>query len=443
MAQQRVDADLLIAGQGAPMPNTGVVIDDGRFVRVAPCAELAAEGHLQPVCRVPVLLPGLWDCHVHFVGLRGVVSTEELMLTPAPVAAARALKDAEHALAAGFTSVRDLGGYGIYLARVIEEETAVGPSIYGAGRVISQSGGHADAHRLPLSWVADPCRSDGMLCVADGVAECLKAVRTQLRSGAQVIKVCTSGGLVSELDHPLYQQFSDTELRAIVEEAGRSDRVVAAHCHGKAGIMAALRAGCHTIEHASHLDEEAADAIRDAGAVLVATRTAFEGLLARRDLLPPAARGKIEKLAERHLVGLRIAHAAGVTLAAGSDLGISQPGTPVSWGSNGSELRHLVAAGLSPLEAIEAGTANGPLTLGRLAPRSGLIATGYDADFIAVSGNPLDDISILATPNRITHVWKRGRLVKQPPLLAVDQLGPSSDDHSGTEAISATADIQQ
>ncbi|MFK0246885.1 amidohydrolase family protein [Amycolatopsis azurea] len=410
----RIHAELLIPGRGKPVA-AGIVVLDGKRIHYAgPEKSAPAAGDGDEVVSVPAVMPGMWDCHTHFVGLPDQVSTERLMLTRPEVAVARSVRDAEVALRAGFTSVREVGGYGIFLARVIDEGTLPGPSIYAAGSVISQTGGHSDAHSLPYEWVADPQRSNGMLVVADGVAGCLTAVRRQLRLGAKVIKVCTSGGVISDLDHPRHQQFSEDELRAMVAEAARAERVVAAHCHGKAGIVAALEAGCKTIEHGTELDEETAGAMVEAGAILVPTRTVYEGFLSRRDLLPPPARKKLEEIEARHRAAMSIAHRAGVRIALGTDLGTSAPGSPLAWGRNGLEFGHLVTAGLSPLEAIEAGTATGPETLGPQAPRSGLLAEDHDADIIALAVSPLDDIGVLARPDEITHVWKSGELVKRP-----------------------------
>ncbi|MCP2256359.1 Imidazolonepropionase [Streptoalloteichus tenebrarius] len=410
----RIHADLLIPGAGEPVANGVVVLDGDRIAFAGPEAEAPAAGPDDDTVRVPVVMPGLWDCHTHFAGLPGSVSTQNLMLTRSEVAVARSVRDAEVALLAGFTSVREMSGYGIFLAPVIDEGTLTGPSIYSAGRLISQTGGHADAHSLPYEWVTDPRRANGMLHVADGVPECLRAVRLQLRMGAKLIKVCTSGGVISELDHPRHPQYSDAELEAIVEEAARADRIVAAHCHGKAGIMAALRAGCRTIEHGTEVDEEVVDAMKECDAILVPTRTAFEAFLASKALLPPDARGKLEEIADRHREAMALACSAGVRVAMGTDLGTSSHSSPLGWGHNGEEFAHLVAAGLTPLQAIEAGTAAAPLTLGPQAPRSGLLAEGYDADVIALSANPLDDITVLARPDDVTHVWKRGAPVKSP-----------------------------
>jgi imidazolonepropionase-like amidohydrolase len=218
--------------------------------------------------------------------------------------------------------------------------------------------------------------------------------------------------VLSEVDHPVHQQFTDTELRTIVEVAGLADRVVAAHCHGKPGIMAALRAGVATIEHGTYLDEEACDAMRETGTILVPTRTIIENILAHLDQVPPYAAAKLTALAATHADMLRMAIDRGVTIAMGTDLGLTGLDLPGAWGTNGTELQHLVALGMTPQQAIEAATATAPRTLGPQAPRSGLLAEGYDADLITVDGDPLADISLLAEPDHITAVWVGGRQVK-------------------------------
>jgi imidazolonepropionase-like amidohydrolase len=329
-----------------------------------------------------------------------------------PTAAARAVKEAEAALLAGFTSLREAGGIGLWLAPVIEEGTVAGPSIYSAGSILSQTGGHADVHGLPVDWVHGATEDGRFLQLCDGVDECRRAVRLQLRKNARVIKVCASGGVMSTVDDPVHQQFSAEELRAVVDEAARADRVVMAHCHGKPGIMAAIEAGARTIEHGSYLDEEAAAAMREADAILVPTRTIIERQLAAAGKVPPHAFEKIRRLADRHLESIAIAQAAGVRIAAGTDIGTTGADSLLAWGSNGSEPLLLHRAGLSVDEAIAAVTAHAPATLGPQAPRSGLLAPGYDADMIALDGDPREDLGLLARPERITHVWKFGATVK-------------------------------
>lgn len=405
----RVEADLLIPGRGEPIRDGAVIVDGALIAYAGPRA--GAPRSDGPTWRVPVVLPGLWDCHVHLMGLK-TFDLERIVREPPPLTAARATKDAEALLQAGFTSVREVGGHGVHLAHAVREGTVAGPNIYGAGAILSQTGGHADLHSMPLATVHDLAEHGGMLQLCDGVAECIKAVRLQLRKGARVIKICASGGVLSEVDDPIHQQFSDDELRAIVEEAARADRVVAAHCHGKPGIMAAVRAGCRTIEHGSYVDDEAAAAMREAGAILVWTRSIVARIMSGLDRVPPYAAAKMQATADGHLDAVRAARAAGVTVACGTDFGSSGAGTLAPHGANGEELRHLVDAGLTPIEAIEAATATAPLTLGPQAPRSGLLAEGYDADLIAVDADPLSDIGAIADPSHVTHVWKGGRLFR-------------------------------
>jgi imidazolonepropionase-like amidohydrolase len=371
-------------------------------------------------------MPGLWDCHAHFLGALDVDFGKEVR-EPQPLRVARAVRQASDALNAGFTSVREVGGYGVYLARAIDEGTIPGPTIYGAGAMLSQTGGHGDLHDFPVEVMADMAAHHGPMQLCDGVPACLRAVRLQLRQNARLIKVHASGGVLSDIDHPVHQQFSAEELRAIVGEATRAERIVAAHCHGKPGIMAALEAGVRTIEHGSYLDEEAAAAMVETGAILVATRAIVERLLVALDRLPPASARKGREVADRHWQAMHIAREAGVAIAAGTDFVTAGPDTLAPVGRNAEELGHLVAAGYTPLQAIEAATASAPATLGPQAPRSGQLATGYDADVIALDINPLDDIAALADPTRVTHVWKHGRIVKAPPA----QPGQASRPPSG------------
>ena len=407
----RIEADLLIPGRGEPIRDAVVVSDGGRITYVG--RRTGAPATTGSTTKVRTVMPGMWDCHAHFFGMRAF-DLERFVLDPQPLLVARATTSVQAVLRAGFTSVRELGGFGVFLARAVEEGTLEGPTIYAAGSILSQTGGHADVHSMPIAFMEHHAADGGAFQLCDGVDECRKAVRLQLRKNARVIKVCASGGVASEVDDPIHQQFSDDELRAIVDEAARADRVVAAHCHGKAGIMAALRAGCRTIEHGTYLDEEAAAAMREARALLVSTRSIAARALGAVDRLPPYLAAKLRALADRHFEAMRIAREARVLVAAGSDLVTAGPGTLGPQGANGEELGHLVAAGYTALEAIVAATANAPLTLGPQAPRSGLLAAGFDADLIALDVDPLEDISVLAEPAHVTHIWKAGRNVKRP-----------------------------
>jgi len=405
----RIEAELLIPGDGEPVANGVVVAEDATITysgSAAGAPDAAAE-----VVSTAVVMPGMWECHGHFLGSRAF-DLARLPQEPTALRAARSARDLTNALNAGITSVREVGGLGIYLARAVAEGIIDGPTIYAAGAVLSTTGGHGDLHCYPLSWVTDFTRLDGTLRLADGTAECMRAVREQLRAGARVIKVCASGGVLSEVDSPIHQQFTTSELRTVVEIAGLADRVVAAHCHGKPGIMAAIEAGVQTIEHGSYLDEEACDAMLENGTILVPTRSIIEDILKHLDDVPPYAATKLTALAARHAEAVQTAIERGVTVAMGTDIGLTGMDLPNSWGHNGSELAHLVTLGMTPLQAIAAATAIAPRTLGPQAPRSGKLETGYDADIVTLDADPLADIDVLTKPDHITGVWTRGRRVK-------------------------------
>jgi imidazolonepropionase-like amidohydrolase len=276
---------------------------------------------------------------------------------------------------------------------------------------MSPTAGHADIHSIPLRAVetmSDQYRF--IFNVADGVPGVLKGVRMNLRRNAKVIKICTSGGVMSEVDHWSHQQFSDEEITAIVEEAARAGRFVAAHAEGKAGIMAALRCGVQTIEHGDDIDDEVVDLMLEKDIILVPTLWVTRQLISMPDEMPDYAYRKLSELAEIQEEGLAKAIAAGVRIAMGTDIFVHGP----LYGTNSLEIAHLVDAGMTPLSAIEAATATGPETLGPQAPLSGQLRDGYDSDVIALDFNPLEDASLWGDPNRVTHVWKSGEAVKQP-----------------------------
>jgi imidazolonepropionase-like amidohydrolase len=399
----RIEADLLIPGRGDPIAG-GTVILEGSTIMFAGPSSAAPDTPGADATRVPVVLPGLWDAHLHFAGMTSV-DIHDLLHTSVPELAVRAGADAALTLDGGVTSVREVGGFGLDIAAAIDDGTIRGPHVYGAGRILSTTAGHADGHSYDLAFIESAEQWIGELC--DGVPDCLKAVRKQLRKNAKVIKICASGGVMSEIDHPIHQQFSDEELRAIVEEAGRAERFVAAHTHGLPGIRAAVEAGCQTIEHGSYLDEETAVMMAERGTILVPTRFVVNQLLDMEEALPRYAYEKGLMVADHHSQAMKVAIANGVTIAMGTDIFV-----PGLYGQNSAEIRFLQDAGMTALEAIEAATANGPLTLGPQAPPSGQLKAGYDADVIAIDFDPLVDNSGWGDPDRVTHVWKSGRREK-------------------------------
>ncbi|KAI4167129.1 MAG: hypothetical protein LQ343_007456 [Gyalolechia ehrenbergii] len=408
----RVDADVLIPGRGQPIQNASIVATEGKITYVGKTSALIPDRHLS-VVKVPVLMPGLWDSHVHFMGT-DKTSVDDMAATSPALAGARSARDIAATLNAGFTSVREMAGYGTELSEAVDEGWLSGPHIYSAVSILSQTAGHGDAHGMPLDTFNDKIRHGLPFQLCDGVSECMKAVRIQIRRGAKVIKVAATGGVLSLVDDPLQQEFSDEELEAIVKEAARADRIVAAHCHGKKGIMAALRAGCRTIEHGTYLDQEAVYLMLEKNVMLIPTCSILEFGVQHPEAYTKEIYRKMVKTSQAHRESYKMAIKAGVRIALGTDLGVSSPTVRFNHGMNGGEFCYAVDAGMTPLEAIEAGTANGPDTLGLQAPKSGQLMAGYDADFIAISDNPLEDISVLADPAKVTHVWKEGRLIKSP-----------------------------
>jgi imidazolonepropionase-like amidohydrolase len=410
---ERISAGLLIPGTGEPVRDGVVLLDGARISYAGPAADApdtpGAARH-----QAAAVMPGLWDCHGHFFGTR-MFDLSKLPQEHAAVRASRATHDLRAALDAGVTSVREVGGLGIFLVRAVSEGLLDGPAIYPAGAILSTTGGHGDLHSFPLDWIHEFARSDGLLRLADGVSDCMRAVREQLRRNAKVIKVCASGGVMSEVDDPIHQQFTSAELRAIVEVAGLAERAVAAHCHGKPGIMAALEAGVTTIEHGTYLDDEGCDAMRETGAILVPTRAIIESILVHLDAVPGYAAAKLVAAADAHAAAISRAIERGVTIAMGTDIALTGSDMPNSWGTNGVELGHLVDLGMTPRQAIEAATATAPLTLGPQAPLSGRLEAGFDADVITLDADPLADITVLASPARVTGVWTGGRQVKAAP----------------------------
>ena len=303
----RIDAEILIPGRGDPI-QPGILIysasetagGTGKILFVGKPEDLPQTYRKLPTqVSAPVLMSGLWDCHVHFLG-EARPTLEHLALLPQALAGARGARDVAATLNAGFTSVREVAGYGVELSQAVNEGWLPGPNIYSSVAAISQTAGHGDLHTMPLALIKDTINHGLPMCICDGVDECIKSVRLQIRRGAKVIKVCATGGVMSRIDSPTAPQFFPPELRAMVEEAARASLIVAAHCHGKAGIMAALEAGVRTIEHGSYLDKEAIDLMLDKGAMLIATRSIIAMGVDHPENMPPESYKKMLEIADDH-----------------------------------------------------------------------------------------------------------------------------------------------
>jgi imidazolonepropionase-like amidohydrolase len=397
-------AGTLIDGRGgAPLRDAVVVIEDGRFLEVGPAASIRLPEGV-PVRNLPqaTLLPGFVDAHVHLVGRmlgEGDWQNESVRDLPGE-GVVRGVRNARVTLEAGFTTVRNVGAgeFGdVALRKAIDQGVVPGPRIVAAGHGIGITGGHCDDNGfLPGIAASDPLHG-----VADGPGEAVKAVRLQMKFGSQVIKICATGGVLSEGDAPGVQQMSLEEIRAVVEEAHLAGRKVAAHAHGTEGILAAVRAGVDSIEHGTLLDDEGIRLMKEKGTFLVPTLSAGKVTLelADRGVLTGERAAKARVMGPRMGESLAKAAKAGVKIALGTDAGVG------AHGANGREFGYMVEAGLTPMQAILAGTRDGAELLG-LGSEIGTIEKGKVADLVAVAGDPLKDVRLLEHPILVMHAGK-------------------------------------
>ncbi|HEX4495220.1 MAG TPA: amidohydrolase family protein [Thermoanaerobaculia bacterium] len=347
------------------------------------------------------LLPGLFDMHVHLSigGPHHHKFTETLFDGPVD-AALNGSENARLTLMAGFTTVRSAGDndfIDVALKKAIERGIAVGPRIVPAGYQISMTGGHGDNTGWPPG-VFETTPEQG---VADGPEKLLRAVRYQIKHGAEVIKLMVSGG-IGDIDRPIdILQFSDEEMRTVVDEARRNHVKVMAHSHSLESTLHAVRAGVDSIEHGSQLNDEAVRLMKERGTYLVPTPQLFDGD-AYADY-PELMRAKMKEVQRRAGASLDLAVHAGLKIAFGTDAGTAPHG------QNATQFALLVNHGMTPLAAIRAATLAAADLLG-VADR-GALDPGLLADVVAVPGNPLADVHAL---ERVDFVMKGGEIFRQP-----------------------------
>jgi imidazolonepropionase-like amidohydrolase len=368
-------------GTGAPLADGDVAVEDGRIVDVGP----GLDGDEAVDVAGAALLPGLFDCHVH-VMLRDV-DVWRVAQTPFSYRFYEAIANLEATLAVGITTVRDAGGADLGLKRALEDGLVRGPRMLIALSMISQTGGHSDGwmpsgYRLQL-FPRHPGLPDP---IVDSPDEMRRKVREMVRNGADVIKVATSGGVLSPRSRPDAAHFRLEELEVLVEEATAAGLDVMAHAQSTDGIKNAVRAGIRSIEHGIYLDDEAIALMLERGAWLVPTLVAANGVLdaaAGGAAISDAVLAKAREVIDAHGESFRRALAAGAKIAMGTDSAV----TP--HGRNLRELELMAEHGMAPLDVLVA-TTSAAARLLRLDGELGTLERGKRADLVVVDGDPLD-----------------------------------------------------
>ena len=383
-------------GTTAPATDADLVVEDGRVVEIG----TGLDGDVVVDCEGAYLSPGFFDCHVHVT--MDAPSQMQLIETPFSLQFFQAAANLATTLATGITTVRDAGGADQGIKEAVLRGMIPGPRMQIAIIMLSQTGGHGDDWSIcgaeaPF-FVPHPGRPSGLV---DGPVEVRRRVREVIRAGADVIKVATTGGVLSPRDDPRHPHFRDDEIAEMTAEASAAGLHVMAHAQGAGGIKAALRNGVRSIEHGIYLDDEAIEMMLHHHAWLVPTlhapravvRAADEGLP-----LPAASVEKARMVAEVHEDSVRRAHAAGVQIAMGTDCGVGPHGT------NLEELELMTGAGLSPVEALHATTGSAARLLGVEQDR-GTLTPGLRADLVVVDGDADD---VVGLRSRVRAVYLDG-----------------------------------
>lgn len=392
-------ARLLDGRGGPPLADVTVLLNGGTIAAIYQTGQDVPEhgGHVID-CGGRTLLPGLINAHIHLLMEdNGGDSFAKMQHDPPGALVIAGALRGRRMLEAGITTARDLGGYEYHempLRDAFARGDLPGPRLLCAGKIITMTGGHG--------W---PIGRE-----ADGPVEVRKAVREQLRAGADVIKLMATGGVLTAGVEPGSPQLEEDELRAGIEEAHKAGRRTATHAQGTSGIKNAVRAGIDTVEHGIYLDDEVIAMMRERGVVLVPTLAAPYQIVAAGEAkgIPAYAVEKSRRVMDAHRESFARAHAAGVPIAAGND-----GGTPFNPAHDlVTELRLMVEAGMNPTAALATAGPGSARALGR-EDRIGTVAPGYAADLLLLDGDPLVDITALAHP---WCVVQGGKIVYQPSI---------------------------
>ena len=401
MTRTLLSGGTVFDGTGAAPAAADVVIDGGRIVAVG----VGLDGDTSVDCTGTTIYPGFVDCHVHFMA-DGNLNPMSDVQTPFSMNFYLAAERMQRTIAAGVTTVREAGGSDLGVKQAQASGLAVGPRMQISITILSQTGGHGD------SWEVCGAHLPGLLDqhpgrphnIVDGADEMRRKVRELIRAGADVIKVCTSGGVLSPRDDPRHGHFRDAELLTLVEEAEAAGLWVMAHAQATDGIKSAVRTGIRSIEHGIYLDDEAIEMMIDRGTYLVPTLIAPMSVLEARDRginVPDYAIEKTTMVMDIHRESIRKAAAAGVRVAMGTDSGVSPHG------QNLRELEEMVKCGITPTAALVAATRTASELMG-LEDEIGTIEVGKQADLVVARCDALD---VVALRDSIEMVFQGGRRV--------------------------------
>ena len=391
---------LLDVKTGKLLADQTLVIEDGRITSSGAAAEAKIPADAVRI-ELPnaTVLPGLIDAHTHLT-MDPKFGYDRLAIS-VPREALTGAKNARLTLLAGFTTVRNVGARDftdVALRDAINAGDVPGPRLLVSGPPLSITGGHCDNNMLPFEYHAT---SDG---VADGIAAVQHKVRENIKYGADLIKVCATGGVLSLGDNPQHSQYSLDEMKAIVADAHRLGRKVAAHAHGAEGIRWAAEAGVDSVEHGSYIDDAGIAAMKEHGTYLVPTLYLGDWMMenAEQTHMPPPLLAKAHDVIPAARKNIAHAFASGVKVAFGTDAAVYPHGL------NAHEFAVMVKLGLTPLQAIQAATVNAADLLG-WSGKVGTLEPGAWADIVAVEGDPVKDVTTL---ERVKFVMKGGEVVR-------------------------------
>jgi imidazolonepropionase-like amidohydrolase len=397
---------LLDPASGETTREAAVVIEDGHVTHAGKRAGTAVPRDAQTIDASGfTILPGLIDCHVHLTMLGEGLDFARELSTPPTLELLRAVRTARRTLDAGFTAVRDAAGSPAGIRMAIDAGYFPGPRMFVTISALSQTGGHTDSHFMCGVDLEVPL-PDRPYMVVDGVEAMRLRVREVIRAGADWIKLCTSGGVLSPGDQPHHSALTLDEIRAAVEEAATHGLKVMAHAQANAGIKNALKGGVATIEHGIWLDGDAIEMMLDGGNALIPTLVAPQWVIRHSEAgkMPAYAGDKARAVVEDHTASIRMAVEAGVKIAFGTDTGVGPHGT------NGEEFLLMQKLGMEPIDCIRSATTIAAQTIGMKGV--GSLARGSWGDLIGVAGDPLKDLNLLADPANIQLVVKGGEVVK-------------------------------